>query len=302
MSDLRAELGRIDEALAAFPPDAATDSPGVAVMRSSLERHRREVAASASTEKLALHLERPAHAGTGGELKLVALVLGALQDSLGAIAQTVKGEATARGLLPAEVLRGVELRVASATEGSLNLTLTPAFPEAEPLFQDAASSALDVSVMALGRVLNGAMSDAEAVLHEIAELGPRATSHIGTLAKSIADAEATLDMGWQSPEHRVFFRLDRTGAARLRTVMESVTTHQREATFTGRLAGGSLLRSTFEFEVDDDSVFRGSVDPEAMADLEQLFGQPCVAAITTTSLVLPTGETKETHRLTSLRP
>lgn len=300
MNDARDELRRLDDALGAFG-DETQDLLGVELMRESLERRRGELLARMADQQLELGLTRSARRGAGGELKLVASVLSALQDSLASIAQGFVGRTTTRGLIPSAVVESVELRIAVAATGSLRLTLVPAFPETQtPLFDDGEDSPLDLSVLRLADVLSRAGGEPGGLLASVADLGPRATAHIGALAKALADAEAGISMDWRSPRHRHTVAVDMHAASILQRTLAEVDETERTVVFTGRLVGGSLVRATFELELDDGSVVRGSADESVLPDLEELFGSPCVATLSVRELRLQGGETKEAHRLTRL--
>lgn len=300
MTDVRDDLRRLDEALDAFREESG-DLIGVQLMRESLERHRAELLAQLADQQLDLSLTRTARRGTGGELKLVAAVLAALQDSLASIAQTFAGRPTTRGLIPSAVSESVELRVAAAAPGSLQLILVPAYPETQvPLFDDAEDSPLDLSVLRLGEVLDGASSGADAVLEQVKDIGPRATAHIATLAKVLTDSEAAIAMNWRSPRHHRAVHLDVRTASTLQRTLAEVEEEERNVVFTGRLVGGSLIRATFELELDDGTVVRGSVDDGILLEVESLFGAECVATLSVRQIRLKGGETKEAHRLIGL--
>lgn len=298
--DVADDLRRLDSALDAFG-DESVELPGVDLMRHSLERRREQLLEQITDQQLDLALTRSPRRGTGGELKLVAGVLASLQDSLSSIAQGLSGSPTARGLIPGAIVESVELRVAAASPGSLKLILRPAFPETqEPLFEDGEESTLDLSVGRLTRVLSKAHDHPDEILGSLTELGPRATTHIQSFAKTLADANANVDFRWRSPRGEAAARLDSVGAATLREVIASVVESERTVVYTGRLVGGSLVRATFELELDDGSLLRGAVDGDVLGDLERLFGQPCTATIVIRELALRTGETKEAHRLARL--
>jgi hypothetical protein len=302
MTGLADDLRRLDEALGAFT-DGAPDLPGVQLMRESLEHRREQILEAMIDQALDVALERSARRGTGAELKLVSSVLASLQDSLSSIAQTFAGRPTTRGLIPSAIVESVELRVSAAAPGSLKLSLAPAFPETQvPLFEDGEESALELSVRRLVEVLQCADDPAIEILSSIADLGPRAATHIQTLTKALADGAADLTLAWRSPRGSATVAVRSGAAARLREVMSSVEEDERTVVFTGRLVGGSLIRATFELELDDGSVLRGAVDTDVLPGLEELFGKPCTAQIVVRQLRLHTGETKEDHRLTALAP
>jgi hypothetical protein len=302
MSDATPDIKPIDAALAGISPDQARQHFGLDVMRKSLERQRDQL-----NGWLRLALTRDGRLGTGAELSLVAGVLSSLQDSVSSIAQVVAGQPTARGLIPAAIKEATELRVAAAEPGSLNLLLVPVATAQEPLFQDSDETLLEVSVDRLIGLLSRADGDRGELLGDIGYLGPRVTSHVQLLTNWLSEGRATAALQWRSRNLDRTMRLDTPAATQLRDILREVEEgDSRTLILTGRLVGGSLVRGTFELELDPEinvpeaTLITGRADEGALSDLEQLFGQRVTANVEARESKLRSGETRETHILKSL--
>jgi|SRR3984957_10972297 len=304
MADRAQDLERIEATLAGIDSAHAEQYFGVRMMRQSLERQRDQLSAEVQGW-LDVRLTRDERDGTGAELSLVADVLASLQDGIASIAQVMAGQPTARGLIPAIIKEGVELRVAFAEPGSLNLRLVPVAPMQEPLFEDGDESLLELSMEHLMGLLSKAEGDRQDLLQEVAYLGPRATSHVQALTHSLAEAHASACLEWRSRHLTRSTALDTRAAAQLREVLREVEEDSRELVFAGRLVGGSLVRGTFELELEvgppETTVIGGKVlNENALAEVERLFGQMVTAVVEVRESRLRSGETKETHVLKSL--
>jgi hypothetical protein len=296
MSDATPDIKPIEAALADINPAQARGHFGLELMRQSLERQRDQL-----NGWLRLALTRDERLGTGAELSLVAGVLSSLQDSVASIGQVVAGQPTARGLIPAAIKEATELRVADAQPGSLNLLLVPAAATQDPLFEDGNETLLELSMQHLMGLLSGDQGD---LLQEIAHLGPRVTSHVQTLTNWLAEGRAAASLEWRSRNVDQATRLGTSEATRLREVLREVEEDTRTLVMTGRLVGGSLLRATFELELEpiqpEDTVIAGRTDEAALDNLEQLFGQRVTATVEVRESRLRSGETREAHMLKSL--
>lgn len=309
------ELSDLDAALQAVPDSTAADYFGANLMRESLLRRREELVAEAAGV-LDLGLSGDGIATTGGEVSLVARVLESLQESLASIAQVLAGEPTSRGLIPGAIKDSVQLRVALASPGSLNLRLVPAnlpdkddeqLPLAPPedlgdADVEEAAPLLDQSVERLIGLLRYPEADRNDLLQDIADVGPRATSHLQHLSKTLGEAGATASFAWRSSHLRSDVVFSSDAARRLTVTLEQVSEASRQMVYTGRLVGGSLVYRTFELELEGDgaSLIAGKVVEDALPDVERLFGQACTAHIEVREATLPSGETRESHTLTSL--
>jgi hypothetical protein len=305
------ELRDLEDALQAASQDAAEENFGVRLMRDSLIRRREEIVAEAAgVLEVALRAEGASR--TGAEVSLVARVLDSLQESLAAIAQVLYGEPTTRGLIPSAIKQAVQLRIAAAAPGSLQLRLVPAnlpdpaLTEQVSLLEGIDSEEdqmplLDQSIERLLGVLTYGSGEREDLLQEIAFLGPRASSHLQALSKALGEGEAAASLSWRSASSQGAALVTTSGATKLARILEEVVESKREVVYTGRLVGGSLVHRTFELELDEDaSLVAGKVTEEALPHVQTLFGQRCTAHIEVRQATLPSGETREAHLLTQL--
>jgi hypothetical protein len=274
---------------------------GVALTFESLKRRREQILAQ-SPEEFHLALERPGRS-TGAEAGFVSDVLRSLQDSLASVAQSLSIGATRAGTIPAHIKDAVELRVVQAAPGSLDLRMAPAYPTDQlPLFaEEGAPPLLDAAVERVVRILDLATAERDEVLGEVAELGQRATRHLGQLSRALATRQASALVEWTSQRTTLSTTLSAGAAATLMGILGEVQEEAHVATFTGRLVGGSLPRRSFELEIDEDTVLRGKVAEEALSAIEHFgLGDHGVAEIEVRQLSLSSGETKEAYRLLSL--
>ena len=160
-------------------------------MRAGLERRRSQLLSHRlqqlprSSESLDLAIVPNAGDAPGTEVALVAGVLNALQESIQAIAQSLRERPTSRGMVPIEIQEAVRLRVAFALPGSLELRMIPAFPSRQiPLFEDSSESLLQLSISELLCFLSRATTR-QALLQHIATAGPRAATHLETLSSAL---------------------------------------------------------------------------------------------------------------------
>jgi hypothetical protein len=301
VSDANLDPIQIESILADIDPVQAQGHFGLELMRASLERQRDQF-----NGWLRLALTRDQRLGTGAELALVAGVLGSLQDSVSSIGQVVAGQPAARGLIPGAIKEATELRVAMAQPGSLNLLLVPVADSQEPLFEDGEETLLELSMGHLIGLLSSADGDRDHLLSDIGYLGPRVTSHVQALTNWLSEGRATAALEWRSRSLDRAIRLETTAATTLREVLREVEEHTRSLVMTGRIVGGSLVRGTFELELDPEqsvpeaTVIAGRADEAALGNLEQLFGRRVTASVEVRESRLRSGETRETHTLRGL--
>lgn len=312
--DFEKELSDLETALAAAPEGMAGEYFGVQLMRDSLIR-RREIIASEAAGVLDLVLSGDDPRTTGDEISLVARVLDALQESLASIGQVLAGEPTSRGLIPSAIKDLVSLRIAVAAPGSLQLKLVPAHPEAHvsqvqpSLLEDEdedddeeEAPLLDRSVDRLIGLLAHTPEETEELLQDLAHVGPRATSHIQDLTKTLNEAGANVSLEWHSAHRQRATTFSRSASQALAETLDAVKEESRQVVATGRLVGGSLVHRTFELEPagEEQSLIAGRVAEDALPSLELLFGQTCTAHMEVREARLPSGETREAHFLTGL--
>lgn len=299
MADRTEDLRRIDATLEEWGED---EDFGAQLMRSSLER-RRGQAMEEANGLLDLVLTREPGGGTGGELPLLAGVLASLQDSVASIAQVLTGRPTARGVIPVEIQETVGLRVDALSPGSLKLRMVPATIAAQQnIFADSEGTLLELSVERLLDLLGRTSEERLELLSDVADLGPRVTTHIQAFSRVLSDSRANVDLSWRSVSLEKTARLHARAAGELDELLREVEERTRTLVYTGRLVGGSLIRRTFELELEppESTVLAGRVTEEAVGPLEERFGQDVTATLEVKESRLPSGETKETHLLTHL--
>jgi hypothetical protein len=300
-------LGLVEDLLSAFDNAGAADFVGGRLMQAGLKHRRAQLlqqyllaAEIPSQESLDLGLA-PAGRQAGAELGLLAGLLGAFQESVTAIAQSVRRRPTSRGLVPADIQALVRMRVAFALPGSLTLRLVPE-RSLEELPVDEGGSLLDQSVETLLAILAGVESDEQASMAAIAQAGPRAAGHLATLASVIQRNDADISFRWRSRGSVTRTGFSPTQATRLASLLREVEEEERDRVYSGRLVGGSLVRGTFELELDDGSIVSGRVGDDLLELVEVYFGQECTAAVHIRETKLPAGDTKEHVYLVELRP
>jgi len=140
------------------------------------------------------------------------------------------------------------------------------------------------------------------VVEDVADLGPRVTTHVQALSHWLAESKASASLEWRSRAFEKATTVDTHAAAHLEAILREVEEDTRELVFTGRLVGGSLVRRTFELELEppDSTVIGGRVAEESLEALEQFFGRQATAVLEVREARLPSGETKETHLLKQL--
>jgi len=304
------QLGQVEDLLAAFDAVGGTEFVGGRLMMAGLERRRAELLQQhllrvdvRTSESLDVGLEL-AGGGSGAELGLVSGVLGSIQESVTAIAQALRDRPTTRGLVPGDIQSLVRMRVALALPGSLMVRVVPA-AEPEQLAIDLAeanddASLLHQSVELLFGILDGVEGD-ESRLQAIAFVGPRASGHVSSLATTLERSGASLYLRWRSGGRVSRASCSANQAQRLNSVLKEVVEEERDRVYRGRLVGGSLIRGTFELELEDESVLSGRVGEGVLELLETFFGHDCTATVHIRETQLPSGETKEHVYLTALR-
>lgn len=301
MDRLTEEIQDLDRALGAVSPEIADESFAFRLTRDSLLRRRDElVAAAAGVLDMGL---QPGDDESGAEISLVARVLDSFQESLASIAQVLAGEPTALGLIPVSIKDGVQLKVAEANPGSLNLRLVPANPHPEPersLFDsDPEVPLIDRSISLLLGLL-AEIDDKPSLVQHIADVGPRATGHIQRLGKVLGESNAGVSLSWRSSATEARADVSGEQALTLTSRLSEIKEASRDVVLTGRLVGGSLVRRSFELELEDGSVIAGQVSEAPLDRLARLFGRSCTARIEVREAVLRSGETRESHQLLDL--
>ncbi len=303
-------LAATDELISLFDELPPGEFFGADLMRNSMiiQRDRllsrRFSLVEAHEEVIDLEIRQPNQAA-GAEASLLSTVLAELQEAVLAIAQSLRERPTLRGPVTADIRAAVGLNVAFALPGSLRLRLVPAEPVLQSLLPlgDGERSLLGESVETFLNVLDTASSgEEERLLEQLAAVGPRASGHLASLSSALSRGSANMGVGWRSRQSRRSLTFSRSDAQRLSVLLHGMETSERTHVHQGRLVGGSLVRRTFELELDDGTVISGRADEDVLPMLEELFGQDCTAQVLVTETRLASSETKEAYRLQRLDP
>jgi hypothetical protein len=307
-SEPQRQLSRLEDLLSSLDAAGSEEYVGGRLMRAGLEHMRtrlvqQQIVAAHSdfTTSLDLGLE-PAVQAEGAELTLVGAILNEIQESIAALAQSIRDRPTARGVVPEDIQSLVRMRVAFALPGSLSLRIVPV-PAIEPmrLTDDRDQpSLLHQSIEALFGLLGGDHGNPDGFLDGLAAAGPRAMSHLATLTGTLEKSGASLGLRWRHQGSRAAVDVTAADAQRLGELLKQVVEEERERLYRGRLVGGSLVRGTFELELNDETIISGRVPDDLLGSVEELFGQDCVAEVLIREARLPSGETREAVSLQRL--
>ncbi len=307
------ELAALDDLLAAYHAAPVEEYAGGRIMRAGLQRRRAAVierllvaAPVDARESLDLAvLPDNDEAGRGTDVSVLAGLLGELQETVSALAQSIKDRPTSRGVVPGEIQEAVRLQVAFAVPGSLTVHLVPASPEhQQPLLEDAIETLLHLSVDALIGLLEAGSDEGrvEEFVQRLSDAGPRASLHLEKLSTLLVNHQTKTTIRWRSSTVTRRLAFDPRHAAQVATVLKAAREEERERVLRGRLVGGSLVRGSFEFELPDGTVLSGKALEVAMASFEALFGSECTATVSVRETSLASGETREAFLLTQLAP
>jgi len=299
---VRNDLDGLDRAVAACDDPDADELAGVRLMRGSLLRRRHALEqelALASSADLHLVLDGPAVLAHTIDLDQLVKVVSPFEKAIGAVAQALSDAATTAGAIPAAIRQASALRLKATYAGSFGLALAgpppplhqTMFEEGQPLFDRAVTRVLDV-------VDAGTDPDdyEERVIDQVGELGPRAVSHLGQLAKAVAESGGTVEVLWTEPGAASRRSLiSPVVAARLQQVLSHLESEEVETGLHGRLVEVSLPRRTFGLEREDRTVVRGAVDPDLAPALLARAGR-AVSAVARTTRTWSTTSGREVER------
>jgi hypothetical protein len=147
-----------------------------------------------------------------------------------------------------------------------------------PVFDQAVALVLDVIERTGASTGEGSSNDE--VLELIAGIGSRAHHHLRDLASTFASVDAAARITFNpkaAPQRTVTLR--RTGAERLRRVLDETDVIESEIAVTGRLAGASTIHDNFELETADGTVLSGKVDEPLRPRLRDYFDTDCTATL-----------------------
>jgi hypothetical protein len=297
-SERRRRVDELRELRKRFDSAAGADTPSVGVMQRALDNQIRE-ALIAESGSLHVALDgRPVRDHTI-DVQFLANVLGALQYAITSVGQSVVGEPTRRGVIPADIRRATALSVAATFAGSFGLHLTAAAPEQQTEMFEGERTVLERSISSVVEILSVAGGSDTERLHKLgAALGPRAFTGLQSLVQLLANGEVTASIEWRSPSSSVSTNLSPNQLAQARDSMATTEVITTDTVIIGRLVGASLVRSRFELETTNGVVFAGAVDPGVLDRIQRFFGDDCQAKLRVTTVrSLAEGSFSETYVL-----
>ena len=125
-------------------------------------------------------------------------------------------------------------------------------------------------------------------------------SHLALLTAALEKNRASLGLRWRHNAEVSRALVTEEHARSLNVVLKRVSVEERDRLYRGRLVGGSLVRGTFELELDDETIISGRVAEDLLSSVEELFGRECTASVRIRETRLPSGETKENIQLLRL--
>jgi len=179
-----------------------------------------------------------------------ARIIGSLQEALAAIGQSLTGNTTSRGQIPAFIRARTALNLFPATAaGSVQIRLeapiinsTPPFGGLDDQLDNLASDAA-TALVALMNEATATTFDESAVVDHLRQLGPRVARQIQLLANELVTDNLDLDLTWrrfaQAPE---VGHLTREQARLLRDIIRRHRVESQIITLVGTLVTISTVR------------------------------------------------------------
>ena len=229
------------------------------------------------------------------ELPFLSAFLQKLQNLAQAVRASSVGINTRAGPHSKRLQKSGTLRLSAAFAGSFGMRLET--PIQELPLDDAGSPAHTFNTL-----LNLLDGEAEGdFLERLAPLGPRARAHYKALLHHVENSGASVRMRWQGTDKIREAGLRPGQAGRLVQQLERTRTTEQVRTVPGVLDGAVRSKGLFAFIADTGDRYEGTVDPSAIEDLRTFYSEPCLALITTrTVLDLTTGDMRPFHRLERL--
>jgi len=157
-------------------------------------------------------------------------------------------------------------------------------------------SILERSVERLLDFFTEAARSREEMLGAISEMGPVSAAHLRRLSDVIASSVTETRLVWRSPQMTRETTVPPELAREIHEFLGRVEEVEREVKLAGRLVGGSLVRRRFELELPDEQVVSGTVEVDALRDLEALsLGTACTATIIEATVSVPGGGSRQTR-------
>jgi len=200
--------------------------------------------------------------------KQLGRILVSVQETLDALGQGVGGGATLRGAIAPDILAQTETRLVQAAGGSFAIEISAA--REVNLFGDSLITDALAELVELLEIGN----EVERLRDKLFAIKPRAASKYKLFLTSLLAADTPLRFDWSSPDPNrnksVEFSLI-TAAGALQTAEQVTSEVGERKTGIGYFVGVELPRRTFTLVLrDDDNVYRGKIDEEAMPAAEHV--------------------------------
>lgn len=229
-------------------------------------------------------------------------------SSVGAATVGFKG---LRGRLPQSILQGTELAFVSHAPGSVVIEITPTSPplaEVEPHGNPVLTGLesdrplADRAASRLIAVLSSQDSGEDALVEELADLGPRVGSAVRALAQAVGTAECELTASWDEPE-RPTCRVA-VNPQRARRIMDVVTGRHLDAehqTVVGTIRTVSDVRN-WDIETEEGARIVMSARGLSEAQVRKVNVGDLLEVVALESVTeMPDGTTRSVYTIESLR-
>jgi hypothetical protein len=234
-----------------------------------------------------------------------AAILNSVQEAVASIGQALIQEPTARGTIPARVLKATELHMSSSI-GAGSVIFRLGAPGGQVLTEDfgavgvepLAARAITELLSVVDRSQEGQV-EAAALAESMRHLGPRVAKHLSDLVKTLVDDGIDVDFIWRgdAPGRPRRASLQRQSALAIREAIKLNEVNTREVTLTGKLVTVSSV-SQAELHEEQEGRIRLSVSAEDAENLGPFFNRRVVIrAEQVTMWSMQTGQEKRTYRL-----
>ena len=281
---LPGEMLDLDTVTLAPAPDAD--------LRTSRQIHR---------DVLTLRLQFEGSHRTEAPAGLLGQVLDSVQQVVNAIGQAVAGKATARGVLPADILDKMQLAVTGVFAGSFGVEFHAKQPAQGDLFQTPeVTRALQEFVL----LLEATATD-EAMLARLTDLKGRTVAKYRDLMLRLSNQITDAEVRWASPgmPETKSVRLTGETARRAAKALGAATPDASiDFDIVGRLVGFNSRTKTFElWDVGEGRKYSGRVDDDALADIgAAVIDEVYSAWLRERNELTPDSEPKTSYRLLRL--
>jgi hypothetical protein len=205
-------------------------------------------------------------------------IIGTLQEVLAAIGQSLNGNPTSRGQIPAVIRQRTALSLfPTAAAGSVQLRLeAPNFESTMQLGSLQETSLADQSAAALVTLMDevGAVTvDDSAVVDHLRSLGPRVARQVGQLAGELVKDDVDLDLTWRRfAEAPQVGQLHRAKARQLREIIRQSRAEAQVIGLVGTLVTISTVRPA-AIVLDSGRIVTLTVDDGMASSLLPFFGE-----------------------------